>query len=91
MSFNDQSDILSTMFYLQPHSGVISGGLQGAGCATAAPIRMGGPSVTRNPVPSTPINNFNIPPLIRTPSGLSIQKATVMTGKYLFYFLYFCA
>ena len=43
--------------------------------------RMNSPTGARAPVvTSTAVNNINASPIVRTPSGLSIQKATVMTG-----------
>lgn len=65
-----------------PRQSTVVGGLPRPGYPIAAPMLQSAmpPIGVRNPVPSSSINNFNIPSLIRTPSGLSIQKATVVTG-----------
>ena len=76
------------MFYLQPHQGAIMGSqgvpqprYQGSNGSNVMFQRMNTAVGVQNNIPSTnAMNSFGIPSQIRTPSGLSIQKATVMTG-----------
>ena len=55
------------------------------GYPTSVPMIQRAPSslVARPGVPATSTTNTTTPPSIRVPSGLSVSKATVMTGIYL--------
>ena len=71
------------IFFFQPQqstiirpSGVPRPGLQGQHIIVQKMNSIVGP---QNTVPST-MNNFGLPIQIRTQSGVTIQKATVMTG-----------
>ena len=74
--------VYKRLFCFQPRQITAIGGLPRPGYPTASPIiqRTRHPIGVRNPVSSSSMTNFNAQTLIRTPSGLSIQKATVMTG-----------
>ena len=71
------------MFRLQPRQSTDLGVLSRPGYPAAMPIiqRTRHPIGVRSPASSSSLTNFNNQTLIRTPSGLSIQKATVVTGQ----------
>lgn len=82
---------LNNIFFIQPHHDAITGspgvlrqGYQGPNGPNVMFQRMNTAACVQNTIPSThanAMNTFGMPSQIRTPSGLSIQKATVMTGK----------
>ena len=85
---------MNNIFCIQPHHDAIAGspgvprpGYRGPNGPNVMSQRMNTVASAQNTISSThanAINTFGMPSQIRTPSGLSIQKATVMTGKKCF-------